>query len=52
VWQDTTSQDGKDVPVKIVLAEKDNGSFAEIRYVADARGTLKRDWTFLYTRVK
>jgi hypothetical protein len=50
VWQDITSQDGKDVPVKIVWAEKDNGSFVETRYVADASGTLERDWTFLYTR--
>ena len=52
VWQLTVSQDGKDVPVKVVWAEKDNGSFAESRYVADASGTLKRDWTFLHTRVK
>jgi len=52
VWQLTVPQDGKDVPAKIVWAEKDNGSFAENRYVADASGTLKRDWTFLHTRVK
>jgi quercetin dioxygenase-like cupin family protein len=52
VWQLILPQDGKGVPAKIVWAEKDSGSFAETRYVADASGTLKRDWTFLHTRVK
>jgi quercetin dioxygenase-like cupin family protein len=52
VWQLTTSREGKDVPAKIVWAEKDSGSFAATMYVADANGTLKRDWTFLHTRVK
>jgi len=53
VWQLTVPQNGKDVlAAKIVWAEKDNGSFNEIRYVADESGTLKRDWTFLHTRVK
>jgi hypothetical protein len=50
VWQLTVRQDGKEVPVKVVWAEKDNGSFSETRYVTDATGTLKRDWTFLHTR--
>jgi quercetin dioxygenase-like cupin family protein len=53
VWQLTVPQNGKDIlATKIVWAEKENGSFAEIRYVADESGTLKRDWTFLHTRVK
>jgi quercetin dioxygenase-like cupin family protein len=50
VWQLTVPKDGKDVPAKIVWAEKDSGSFAAMMYVADASGTLKRDWTFLHTR--
>jgi hypothetical protein len=50
VWQLTVPEDGKDVPAKIVWTEKDSGSFASIMYLADASGTLKRDWTFLYTR--
>jgi hypothetical protein len=52
VWQLILPQDGKGVPAKIVWAEKNSGSFAETRYVADANGTLKRDWTFLHTRLK
>jgi hypothetical protein len=52
VWQFTVPKDGKGVPTKIVWAAKDSRSFAETRYVADASGTLKRDWTFLHTRVK
>ena len=52
VWQLTVPEDGKDVPAKIIWAEKENGAFAETRYVADSSGTLKRDWTFLHTRVK
>jgi hypothetical protein len=53
VWQVIVPQNGKDVlATKIVWAEKDNGSFVETRYVADESGTLKRDWTFLHTRVK
>ena len=50
VWQLTVPQHGKDVPVKVVWSQKDNGSFAETRYTADATGTLKRDWTFVHTR--
>lgn len=50
VWQLTVPKDGKDVPAKIVWAEKDSRSFAATMYVADASGTLKRDWTFLHTR--
>jgi quercetin dioxygenase-like cupin family protein len=52
VWQLTVSKDGKDVPAKIVWAEKDSRSFAATMYVADATGTLKRDWTFLHTRLR
>jgi len=52
VWQLTVPKNGKVVPAKIVWAEKDNGSFAATMYVADASGTLKRDWTFLHIRVK
>jgi hypothetical protein len=48
----TIQKDGKAVPAKIVWAEKDDLSFTATMYVADANGTLKRDWTFLHTRVK
>jgi quercetin dioxygenase-like cupin family protein len=50
VWQLTVPKNGKDVPAKIVWAEKDSHSFAATMYVADTSGTLKRDWTFLHTR--
>ena len=52
VWQLTIPKEGKDVPAKIVWAEKDSRSFAATMYIADANGTLKRDWTFLHIRVK
>ena len=52
VWQLTVPKDSKDIPAKIVWAEKDNGSFAATMYVADANGNMKRDWTFLPIRVK
>jgi len=52
VWQLTVPKDGKDVPAKLVWAEKDSHSFAAIMYIADANGTLQRDWTFLHIRVK
>ena len=42
----------KTIPAKIVWAEKDNHSFTATLYIADASGTLKRDWTFLHTRLK
>ena len=42
----------KIIPAKIVWAEKDRRSFAATMYIADANGTLKRDWTFLHKRVK
>jgi len=41
VWQLTVPKDGKDVPAKIVWAEKDSRSFAATMYVADASGNLK-----------
>ena len=50
VWQFTFEKDGKTVAAKIIWAEKDSRSFAATMYVSDARGTLKRDWTFLHTR--
>jgi quercetin dioxygenase-like cupin family protein len=50
VWQLTVPKDGKDVPAKIVWTEKDGRSFAATKYVVDANGTLKRDWTFLHIR--
>jgi hypothetical protein len=52
VWHLTIEKDGKKIPAKIVWAEKDSRSFAATMYVADANGTLKRDWTFLHIRVK
>jgi hypothetical protein len=52
VWQLTVPKDGKDIPAKIVWAEKDSGSFTATMYVAEANGNMKRDWTFLHTRVK
>ena len=52
VWKLTVPKDGKDVPAKIVRAEKDSRSFMATMYIADATGTLKRVWTFLHTRVK
>jgi hypothetical protein len=45
-------EEGKTIPAKIVWAEKDSRSFTATMYIADASGTLKRDWTFLHTRVK
>jgi hypothetical protein len=52
VWQLKIEKDGKTVPAKIVWTEKDSLSFTATRYIADSTGTLKRDWTFLHTRVK
>ena len=52
MWQLTTEKDGKKVPAKIVWAEKDSSSFVASMDIADASGNLKRDWTFLHTRVK
>jgi len=52
VWHFTFEKDGKTVPAKIIWVEKDSRSFAATMYVADASGTLKRDWTFLHIRVK
>jgi hypothetical protein len=52
VWHVTIQKDGKDVPAKIVWAEKDTHSFTATMYVADPSGAMKRDWTFLHIRVK
>ena len=52
VWQLTIEKDGKKVPAKIVWSKKDSRSFVATMDIADASGTLKRDWTFLHTRVK
>ena len=52
VWQLTVPKDGKDVPAKIVWADQDSRSFAATMCIADANGTLKRDWTFVHTLVK
>jgi len=52
VWQLSVEKDGKIVPAKIVWAEKGKGAFAATMYIADANGTLRRDWTFLHTPVK
>lgn len=52
VWHLTIQKDGKDVPDKIVWAEKDNRSFTASMYVADPSGAMKRDWTFLHIHVK
>ena len=52
VWQLTVEKDSKNVPAKIVWAEKGSHSFVVNMYIADANGVLKRDWTFLHTCVK
>jgi len=52
VWQLKIQQGGRSVPAKIVWAEKDSDSFTSTMYVADASGALKRNWTFLHTRLK
>ena len=52
VWHLTVEKDSKKVPAKIVWAKRDNSSFVARMDVADASGTMRRDWTFVHKRVK